>query len=72
MSNRHRRVLALALVAALAGCTPSPDGTETTASGEPSESGVASTSPSEQAPAFPTAAFADISEDPISKRAAGV
>jgi hypothetical protein len=37
---------------------------------EPSESGVASTSPSEQAPAFPTAAFADISEDPVSERSA--
>jgi CubicO group peptidase (beta-lactamase class C family) len=30
----------------------------------------ASTSPSEQAPAFPTAAFADIREDPVSERAA--
>lgn len=45
MRNHHRRVLALALVVAVAGCAPTLDRTETTASVEPSESGVASTSP---------------------------
>jgi D-alanyl-D-alanine carboxypeptidase len=70
MRDHHGRVLALALVVAVAGCAPTPDRTETAASAEPSESGDASTSPSERAPAFPTAAFADISEDPVSERAA--
>jgi D-alanyl-D-alanine carboxypeptidase len=70
MRDHHGRVLALALVVALAGCAPTPDGTETAASVEPSESGVASTSPSEQAPAFPTATFADISEDPVPQEVA--
>jgi D-alanyl-D-alanine carboxypeptidase len=70
MRDHHRRVLAVALVVALAGCAPTPDGPETTASAEPSEAGVASTSPGEQAPAFPTAAFADITDDPVSERAA--
>jgi D-alanyl-D-alanine carboxypeptidase len=70
MRDHRGRVLAVALVVALGGCAPTPDSTETAASAEPSEPGVASTSPSERAPAFPTAAFADISEDPISERAA--
>jgi D-alanyl-D-alanine carboxypeptidase len=70
MSNHHRHVLALALLVALAGCAPTPDSTETKASVEPSESGIASSSPSEQAPAFPTEAFADISGDPVSERSA--
>jgi D-alanyl-D-alanine carboxypeptidase len=70
MRNHHGRVLALALVVALAGCTSTPDGTETEASVEPSVGGVASASPSEQAASFPTAAFADIREDPVSREAA--
>jgi D-alanyl-D-alanine carboxypeptidase len=57
-------------VVALAGCAPTPDGTQTTGSVEPSESGVASTAPGEQPPAFPAAAFDDISADPVSERAA--
>jgi hypothetical protein len=43
---------------------------ETAASVEPSAGSVASPSPSEQAETFPTAAFADISEPPVSERAA--
>jgi CubicO group peptidase (beta-lactamase class C family) len=70
MRNHHGRVLALALVVALAGCAPTPDGTEAADSVEPSVPGVASASPSEPAAAFPTAAFADISEDPVPQEVA--
>lgn len=68
--DHHGGVLALAMVAALAGCAPSPDGRETAVSIEPSVSGVASASPSERAASFPTAAFADIREHPVSKKRA--
>jgi CubicO group peptidase (beta-lactamase class C family) len=68
--SHHRRVLALALVVGLAGCAPTPDGTERAASDEPSEASVASASPSEPAASFPTAAFADISEDPVPQEVA--
>ena len=64
------RVLAFALVVALAGCTSNPDDAETAASVEPSVSPVASPSPTEEAPAFPTEAFADISEDAVSRKVA--
>ena len=64
------RVSAFALVLALAGCTSNPDDAETAASVEPSVAPVASPSPTEEAPAFPTEAFADISEDPVSKKEA--
>jgi D-alanyl-D-alanine carboxypeptidase len=67
MRTHHDRVLALALVVALAGCAPTPGTTDTTASVEPS---AASASPSQRAGAFPTAAFADIREDPVSEEAA--
>jgi D-alanyl-D-alanine carboxypeptidase len=70
MRDHGGRVLALALVVALAGCAPTPDGTEPAVSVEPSVPGVASASPNEPAASFPTAAFAGISEDPVSKRAA--
>lgn len=62
--------LSVALSVALAGCAPAPGGTETGASVEPSAPSAASASPSERAAAFPTAAFADISEDPVSEEAA--
>jgi CubicO group peptidase (beta-lactamase class C family) len=62
-------LFALAVVAALTGCA-APDGTETAGSDEPSVSDVASASPSEPAESFPTAAFADISEDPVSEELA--
>jgi len=67
MRTHHDRVLALALVVALAGCAPTPGTTDTTASVEPS---AASASPSQRAGAFPTAAFADIREEPVSEEAA--
>jgi D-alanyl-D-alanine carboxypeptidase len=70
MRTHHGRVLALALVAALAGCTTTSGDAETDASVEPSVPSVAPASPSEQAEAFPTAAFADISEDPVSEKVA--
>jgi D-alanyl-D-alanine carboxypeptidase len=64
------RVSAFALVVALAGCTSNPDDAETAPSVEPSVSPVASPTPTEEAPAFPTEAFADISEDPVSEQEA--
>jgi D-alanyl-D-alanine carboxypeptidase len=62
MRSHRGRVLGLAVLVALAGCAPTPKGTDT-----PS---VAQASPSERREAFPTAAFADISEDPVSEEAA--
>ena len=68
------RVSAFALVVALAGCTSNPGtsnlGAAETPSVEPSVSPVASPTPTEEAPAFPTEAFADISEDPVSRKVA--
>ena len=55
---------------ALGACTSTPNGTETTASVEPSAASVASAPPSDQTEVFPTAAFADITEDPVSEEAA--
>jgi D-alanyl-D-alanine carboxypeptidase len=70
MRSHHERVLAFALVVALAGCAQTPDSRETSASVEPSLASVPSASPSERAQAFPTAAFADIREDPVSEEVA--
>jgi D-alanyl-D-alanine carboxypeptidase len=70
MRSHHGRVLVLALMVALGACTSTPPDAGTTASVEPSTGSVASPSPSEQAETFPTAAFADISEAPVSERAA--
>jgi CubicO group peptidase (beta-lactamase class C family) len=64
------RVSAFALVVALAGCTSNPDAAETASSVEPSVSTVASPTPTEEASAFPTEAFADISEDAVSRKVA--
>lgn len=58
MRNHRARVLALALVVALGACAPT-DGTETATSVEPSAGSVA------PGDSFPTAAFADIDEDPV-------
>src|ERR671936_621034 len=67
MGKRMRFVAALAaLVVALTGCTSTPSGTETDTSVEPSMPSVAPPSPTERVEAFPTAAFAGISEDPVS------
>jgi D-alanyl-D-alanine carboxypeptidase len=62
--------LVSALVVALAGCAPTADRSETAASVEPSVAPVPSASPSEPAEAFPIEAFADISEAPVSRKAA--
>jgi CubicO group peptidase (beta-lactamase class C family) len=62
------RVSAFALVVALTGCTSNPGKGETAASVEPSVSPVASPTPTEEAPAFPTEAFADISEEPVPEK----
>lgn len=66
MKNHHGRVWAIALVAALAGCAPTPDGTGPGVAVEPSVPGVTSVSPSEPDATLPIAAFADINEDPVS------
>jgi hypothetical protein len=70
MTTLLGRLSAFTLVVALAGCAPTSSGTETAASVEPSVAPVASASPSEPPAAFPTAAFADISEDPVSEKVA--
>ena len=70
MSAHRGRVLALALVVALAGCTSGNDDAPTESSVEASESPAASASASVSAAAFPIAAFADISEEPVSEEAA--
>jgi len=70
MTMRRELLPTLALVITLAGCAPTPGRTETSDSVEPSLPGVASPSPSEQAPSFPSAAFAGISEDPVPKSVA--
>ncbi|MGZ8571913.1 MAG: hypothetical protein ACXWW5_06780, partial [Actinomycetota bacterium] len=67
MRIRHGQISALALVAALAGCSPTSDRAETAASVAPSTIPVASASPSDEVDAFPAAAFADIREDPVSE-----
>ncbi|MDQ4143736.1 MAG: beta-lactamase family protein, partial [Actinomycetota bacterium] len=70
MTMRRGLLLSFALVITLAGCAPTPDRTETSDSVEASAPRVASASPGEQAPTFPTAAFVDISEDPVPKSVA--
>jgi CubicO group peptidase (beta-lactamase class C family) len=70
MNIHHGPQLALAFSIALAGCAPAPERTETAASVEPSVPNAASASPSEPAVSFPTAAFADIREDPVSEEVA--
>lgn len=69
MRIRHGLIAASALVAALAGCTPTSDRAETAASVAPSATpaaSAASASPSGEVDAFSTEAFADISEDAVS------
>ena len=61
-------VLALTLAVALAGCAPTSDGKETTGRVEPSEPSDAS--PWVSGEPFPTAAFSDLSEDPVSAESA--
>jgi D-alanyl-D-alanine carboxypeptidase len=70
MRTNHGQVSAFALAIVLAGCAQTPDRTQTGASVDPSVTSVASASPSDRAAAFPPAAFADISEDPVSEEAA--
>ena len=55
------------LVVALAGCaSTTPSGSEPLASVEPSNTAIASASPSDPAAGFPTAVFAGIGEQPVS------
>ena len=69
MRSLHGSVLALALVT-LGACTSTSNDTGTTVPAEPSATSVASDLPSEAVERFPTEAFADISEDPVSPKAA--
>ena len=62
--NRYGRLLGLGLVAVLTGCG-SGDAADPTAANT-----TRSASPSERVAAFPSAAFADISEKPVSQEAA--
>ena len=70
MIDHHGRILASALLVALAGCAPTSSGTQAATSVEPSISveppaaPVASASPSEPAAAFSTAVFAGLGNEP--------
>jgi CubicO group peptidase (beta-lactamase class C family) len=68
--SAHGRVLASSLVVALAGCTAGNNDAKAEASVEAPVAPAASASPSVPAAAFPIAAFADISEDPVSEESA--
>jgi len=63
--------MSFAVLVVLAGCGPIPGATETAPSSGPSVASAAaasrhaSASPGDESDAFPTAAFADISEDPV-------
>ena len=70
MRNHRGRVLALVSVVALAGCAPTSDGRETTGTVETSEPSEAPVSRWVSGEPFPTAAFSDLSEDPVSAEAA--
>ena len=70
MKSHYGRISTVVLVVSLGACTSTSTRTESTVSAEPSAASVASASPSEAAEAFPTAAFADISEDPVSEETA--
>lgn len=73
MRDRHGRILASALLVALAGCTSTtPSGSEATASVEPSDTPVASASPSEAAKGFPVERFAGLGDEPVSDELAAV
>ena len=73
MSTRNGNAVMLSLIAlaaavALAGCAPTSGGTETASSIDTSDTPVPS--PSATRTMFPTAAFADISEEPVSEEVA--
>lgn len=70
MRSHHVRVLALALLVALAGCAPSSGGSESTVSVESSMATLASTTSSGSAASFPTGAYIDIREEPVSEEVA--
>jgi len=63
-------LFALAVVVVLAGCASTSDGNETAGSDDPSDTPFASPSPTRAMVDFPTDAFADISEDPVSEEVA--
>ena len=67
----HRGLVsACALVAAFAGCAPTPTATDPMASVTPTTTPVAAVSPTGQPARLPTEAFSDISEEPVSEERA--
>ena len=70
MRDRPRGVLVLALAVALAGCAPTSAGKEAVERAEPSDPNDAEASSWVSGEPFPTAAFSDLSEDPVSADAA--
>jgi D-alanyl-D-alanine carboxypeptidase len=70
MKSHCGRISAVVLVVTLGACTSTSNHAESTASVEPARAAVGSASPSEAAEHFPTEAFADISEDPVSEETA--
>ena len=74
MRTHNVRATALSLfvssLLALAGCASTSDGNESASSEGASNASVASPSPPKAIDAFPTNAFADISEDPVSEKLA--
>ena len=70
MRDRRGCVLAVTLAVALAGCASTSDGKETTSRVEAPEPSDAPASPWVSGEPFPTAAFSDLSEGPVSAEAA--
>ena len=66
MRGRPRDVLVLALAVALAGCAPTSAGREAVERVDPSDPSDAEASSWVSGEPFPTAAFSDLSEDPVS------
>ena len=72
MRTHREQVATIALVIALAGCSPTtPSGSKTPASVEPSEAPVASASSSEAAEGFPIGLFAGLGDEPVPGELAG-
>jgi D-alanyl-D-alanine carboxypeptidase len=71
MRSHRAQVALVALVIALAGCSPAtPSRSAVPTSGEPSESPEASTSPSERAAPFPIEAFVSLGDGQVSVKVA--
>ena len=67
---RSLAILALVVAVALAGCAPTSEAKKTTGTAEPSEPSDALRSPWVAGEPFPTTAFSDLSQEPVSAEAA--